>query len=307
MRAVPWAEGALTPPPQKVRLGFEQAAVALSEEVQASFQARAREILQPWLGQHWGSVPAPVQFRPLQVSTKAQVYRVDCDGAPPAVLKLHGDEEPFFAECFALSLLGEASLPPVPQVLAREDSERALLLEWLPDMVCPDDAEGLAEAAHALGALHRVGLGQQELLKELFPHARLDSSADWAHGSGVVDLDAIERGVAAVATDLGGEQITLVLGDLKYGHLRRRSGGGLCFVDLETLRVGPPGVLDLVLLLNLTREDYRPSAQDWGQAVRSYLEGLTPSRAASLERVDCYRQAMAHFARGLGIDDGLFR
>lgn len=192
----------------------------------------------------------PTAVRPLPGGCIAEVVKLEFgDGGDPVVAK-RAAEGGLATEAYMLSLLGDRSELPVPQVL--HDADDLLLMSYL-DGDTGLSAEAQRDAAHHVAALHAVagpsfGLERDTLIGPLhqpnpeserwidfFRDHRLLYMAERAYEAG--NLSAAQRGaVERLAGKLEAyleepSQPALIHGDMWTGNVLARNGRIAGFVD----------------------------------------------------------------------------
>ncbi|MFD9423820.1 MULTISPECIES: hypothetical protein [unclassified Streptomyces] len=177
-------------------------------------------------------------------------------GAPLRVLKVHAHEASYNGELVAYALVGHC--PALPGLLGSADASRSLLIDYIPHPVDFTAPAAVAELVGAVAAVHAAPTSLAPELKGAFDAFRLDRLA--ASSAPVWLPEPAPRAdvIGYVRDAHGGDAIPVGHLDLKSEHARRREGGALVLVDLETLRPDITPLIDLVTLGAFLRQAGRP-------------------------------------------------
>ncbi|MFD7735300.1 hypothetical protein ACFV6F_33570 [Kitasatospora phosalacinea] len=197
------------------------------------------------------------------------------DGADPLVLKLHADAAAYAGESLAYALLNGTA--PIARLHAEGDNSRSLLLEYLPEPADWTSPKTPALLAGHVAAVHTASLrlpGEAaQAMNGFTTAALLDAPAPaWITGP------AAYREVLAAHLDAYSPHL-VPLGhlDLKPEHLRRRPGGDVVLLDVESVRPDVTGLIDLITLPAVLRQAGHELAP--ARVLDLYLEATTAQGA----------------------------
>ncbi|MFD3729663.1 hypothetical protein [Streptomyces sp. NPDC058671] len=261
--------------------------------------AAAADLLRQALARH--DTPG-VPDGPVHVLAARATAAVAAIGTPAhAVLKIHADPAAHNSEALAYALAGHS--PALPLLLSVDDTSRSLLIEHIPRPTSWTRPTAPCRLIGAVAAIHAAPASLPAELAPAFDAYRLDRLTAAPPPAWLRDAQAWPDVLAHVQAAHGDSAIPLGHLDLKPEHARRRHGGGLVLVDLETLRPDITGLVDLVTLPAVLRQAGRGLP---GREVLA-LYRAAAARHGITWTGPALRAALTAFARATGLDtlDGL--
>jgi hypothetical protein len=260
---------------------------------------RAQRILDAWTGDPLpdaiasSRVVVSLQARP---RTQVLAVRTPRDRDCRFVLKMHTELESFCRELLAMRLLGGADERSLSaRLIAVDEVAQALLIEYIEDAVRLRSASDFHAACSFIGRVHRSLQEFSDVLendlgfstaRELLTSRPVEEEEEDVDQAGAHRERWLRRACEHLADLFGYEIVFCHVGDIKPGHVRRRSGGDWALIDLESLGGPVPQTLDLVGLLNLVVSDTwvcPVSTDDWLRGCASYLAATRPGRPSGRE------------------------
>ncbi|MFJ3713242.1 MULTISPECIES: hypothetical protein [unclassified Streptomyces] len=178
------------------------------------------------------------------------VHRPPPEGS--LVLKLHADAAAYAGETLAYELLADTA--PVALLYAEGEESLSLLLEYLPE---PADWSGVAMPAvlaERVAAVHTASLRLPGEAAGALAGFSVDALRGAPTPAWITDPSAFGEVLAAHLDAYGPHLVPLGHLDLKPEHLRRRPGGEVVLLDVESVRPDVTGLIDLVTLPAVLRQ-----------------------------------------------------
>ncbi|MGW8730518.1 phosphotransferase [Streptomyces sp. NPDC055808] len=210
------------------------------------------------------------RLRLLSSRYTAAVFAVS-DTSGQAILKLHADPAAFAGETLAYAVLSDTA--PVPRLYAENERSLSLLLEYLPAAADWSDPQMPTALVEQAAAVHTASLRLPPDAIEALSRYSAERLLMTPAPAWITDEAAWGDVMAAHIDAYGPGLVPLGHLDLKPDHLRRRAGGEVVLLDIETVRPDVTGLIDLVTLPAVLRQaGHEP---DPAQVLELYVDATT--------------------------------